>query len=290
MGGQMGTRTTVQIETLRGIDPKELTWVIAGIISVPDYQRPPQATRVKKIADEFDPDKYDPLKLSRRADGSLWVIDGNHRLQAIMSMGWGDQLVPARVIQGLTYEQEAALFVAQKDRRDPDAAERFAGRLEQREPTALDMLRVAEEVGVILDYRKKKSSGEPHVIYAISSAEAIYRDGRADRFRLALSLINRAWGETPGAFVSEVLGGMNTFLARYEKRLDLEQARKAFARVTLDEALRSASSMRHMFREDARTCLGRALLHIYNNGLRTHRLPGWDEVNKFGNLRVEGQS
>ena len=74
------------------------------------YQRPVQ-NHVKTIAQEWDDMKCDPLKINYRADGYLYVWDGQHRLVALRIMGVDYVLCVITV--GLTQEQEAALFGCQ---------------------------------------------------------------------------------------------------------------------------------------------------------------------------------
>ena len=74
------------------------------------YQRPVQS-HVKTIAQEWDDMKCDPLKINYRADGYLYVWDGQHRLVALRIMGVDYVLCVITV--GLTQEQEAALFGCQ---------------------------------------------------------------------------------------------------------------------------------------------------------------------------------
>lgn len=50
------------------------------------YQRPVQK-HVRTIAQEWDDMKCDPLKINFRADGRLYVWDGQHRLIALKIMG-----------------------------------------------------------------------------------------------------------------------------------------------------------------------------------------------------------
>lgn len=71
------------------------------------YQRFPNDKRIKTIAKKWDDMKANLIHVSKRVDG-YYVIDGNHtRLAAELA---GKINLPCRVYEGLTIEQEAALF------------------------------------------------------------------------------------------------------------------------------------------------------------------------------------
>lgn len=86
------------------------------------YQRNLTETKVRKIMREYDPLILGLPELSRRADGSLFVIDGQHRITAIMRMdGDVSPLISAVVWTGLTPEQEAEKFAKSQDSRNRSA-------------------------------------------------------------------------------------------------------------------------------------------------------------------------
>ena len=72
------------------------------------YQRTLDEKRVKKIAKEFTPEIVGTIFVSRRKDGSLYIIDGNHRVAAMRAIG--RKYVTATVFDGLSPTEEAELF------------------------------------------------------------------------------------------------------------------------------------------------------------------------------------
>ena len=74
------------------------------------YQRRVRASRVKEIADNFNPLYLDEIIVSYR-DGKYWVVDGQNRIIAFRLMN-GDShcLVKCKVYSNLTYEEEAEMF------------------------------------------------------------------------------------------------------------------------------------------------------------------------------------
>ena len=96
-------------------------WIRAGDIELtpPQWGRPLRAPDVRLIAAEFDPDKFGALCVWVRADGHLVIIDGQHRLQAVVAvLGWGDQTVPCLLYKNLTEREASELSLGLQDRRN----------------------------------------------------------------------------------------------------------------------------------------------------------------------------
>lgn len=73
------------------------------------YQRNPHQ-KSRKLRQEFDINKFDPIRLSYR-DGLLFIIDGGHRVDAAIYNGV--TAVPARIHEGMTQADEAKMFSEQ---------------------------------------------------------------------------------------------------------------------------------------------------------------------------------
>jgi hypothetical protein len=72
------------------------------------YQRTP-TSNVNSIVENFDEKLLGTIHVSRRSDGSLWVVDGQHRVAACKAVG--RRTVRCMVHEGLSADDEAALFV-----------------------------------------------------------------------------------------------------------------------------------------------------------------------------------
>lgn len=100
--------------------------VKAGVLSIdPLVQRKLSPSRARRIAKEFNPLIVGTLLVSKRADGKQVVIDGQHRLSAINELGYSEMLVQCEVHEGLTIEDEAALFNGRNDAQKPGPFDRF---------------------------------------------------------------------------------------------------------------------------------------------------------------------
>ncbi|MBO0378087.1 ParB/Srx family N-terminal domain-containing protein [Staphylococcus warneri] len=51
------------------------------------YQSPVKEAQVKKIVKHFDPQKLHTIVVNKRENGQFYIIDGQHRVQALKELG-----------------------------------------------------------------------------------------------------------------------------------------------------------------------------------------------------------
>jgi hypothetical protein len=96
--------------------PPTLEWIAVGRLAIDEsYQRATDSAASRRLIHRikmgWNWNYCQPIVVSRRADGSLYVIDGQHRLTA--ALGRGDILhLPCVVISGADELGEASAFVA----------------------------------------------------------------------------------------------------------------------------------------------------------------------------------
>src|SRR5262245_50031103 len=91
------------------------------------YQRDLRHDLVNEIARAWDIVKAGPILLSVREDGTMWCIDGQHRLAGAQQAG--ETEIFAHVVHGLPQAEEAELRLARNVRRSDTIAEKFRTRL-----------------------------------------------------------------------------------------------------------------------------------------------------------------
>lgn len=228
------------------------TYLKQSILQVDDsYQSPVNAAWVREIADGFDPDLFHPLVVSARADGTFWVVDGRHRLEAIRMLGWLDQALPCWVFRGLSVAEEARLFVRLTSGVRKKRADRvFRARVTAGEPIAHEIARVTAECG----YRLASSRGprsDPGVLGCTGTLEDIWRAGGTDLLHRVLSLVHDTWGGRPKSTDADFVKAVSAFvlvhpeasrkvfserLSRHEPQALLVEGR-AFSRATANRAI-----------------------------------------------------
>ena len=128
------------------IDYSEIHVINVVDVQFAPYQRGLSDQWVEHLAKIFDEDKCDPIVLSQRKDGSLYCIEGQHRVKAAMKVGVKELF--ARVLTGLSYEQEADYFFqAQRNRRGMRPNDAWNASLEAKHPNTVEINTIVESLG-----------------------------------------------------------------------------------------------------------------------------------------------
>lgn len=257
----------------------ELEWLPAASLRVDHdhYQRPVRALDVQRIARDFDPSAFGVLTISERADGTRWVLDGQHRVAALLLLGWDNRLVPCLVERGLTLEEEATIFYKpQVTRRPLRPSEKFRAKLMAGDPTAVEIEACARRHGYSLALTSP--SDHPRVLQGIASLEYIARNYPALGLDAVLAMADAVCGDEDQPS-SMFLRGLAMFMYRarglYDRaRLIRVLQADRLARVDGD-AKQSATAMNWSSEEGSAYQIHRR----YNHGLQK-RLPEWSDLRR----------
>jgi hypothetical protein len=242
------------------------------------YQRPLNRDHVNRIIRQFDPMAIGSIDVSKRDDGSYWVVDGQHRLAALIEMGRGDRPIPCVIYTGLSVGEEADLFFMQSRNRrihpiDLYKARRFAG-----DRVVMAISEVVEKHG----FRITNEGRDGSVLQAPGLLEQIASNHGMKRLDEVLGLVAAIWFQDRVSVPAYLIGGINAILTRYPT-IDRERLVKVLRQQPFDELAASAKSMRKFMYDKSHNIYGRAMAHTYNKGLR-QKLPDWDSTLEAVNL------
>lgn len=273
---------TVMQEALRLIGRDGGSWkreyVVASSLNVdPAYQRPVSIKQVKQIAADFKPFLALGIKVSRRADGSLWVIDGQHRWRGWQMAKGEHAVIPVDPIEGLSREEEAFLFTQQNNRRNVGAIDLHAAKVASGDT-------VASTIQAILDR---------HNLHATKS---VTRSQRSRAF-FGVNAMERVGRQAGFGHVNEVIGiqvagltrenhqlhanhftGLSALLIRFGERIDRERLIRVLRETDLETVNRQAKAVREVMRRSPENAWGAVFHAIYNHRLAGGRLPDWESV------------
>lgn len=168
------------------------------------YQRDLEVARVRRLVGNWNPQLVGVLILSARG-GSLWCVDGQHRLAAMREMGI--EHVEAKVLDGLAQTQEAGLFVDYNNaRKTLSVWDAFKAEVVAQVPDALEIVRIVNSAGFLL----AQAAGPRH-IQALQAVRRLYRLGGEDLLRLTLQTIRSMWSSDRLALSARVMGGLGLF-------------------------------------------------------------------------------
>lgn len=240
------------------------------------YQRPVSPTHVNRIAKGFDHSLFGIVTVSEREDGSLYILDGQHRAAALVKLGRGEMRIPCEVLTGLSLQEEAEIFhLRNSNKKTMSPQEKFRGALLSGDERAMEIERIVRNSGyeVNLDDSELRGGKIP-AIAALRHVDKQYRDGH---LAITLELIRDTWGTEVGPR-GNLISGLAYFLFLYRDQVNRKRFINQLSQVNLDQLYREAKQHRLATGMQSIICVGSVLLRRYN-----YRL---SEPNKMPPLEV----
>lgn len=148
---------------------------------------------IRKIANGWDWRMCLPLVVSKRDDGSLWVIDGQHRLAAALLRGDIPFLPCVVGIYG-SVADEAAMFVAMNRARKPmNRLDDFHAAIASGDSEAIEINRLITEAGFTVSRKTGSQSWVPGEVAFTSAIAKVLRKHGAKVCADALRTMQEAW-------------------------------------------------------------------------------------------------
>lgn len=232
-----------------------------------DYQRSIDEKLVAKIVREWDDRVVRPLKVSRRADGKYYVIDGQHTLAA-WKIVHGNTPIPVQIYEGLTRVEEKDLFVKQSGTIHllADSA-KLRAEYQFGNTEVVDMVECAKLLGYYVDFDKRGKS--PNTISAVSALYKAYKMLGRDNYINILTVMRNAWGSDKNATDGGIIKGIAFLYKYYSDKITNAKMVDALVKQTPDYYLREAKELSGS--QEKR--MAKVMIKIYNSGKRTNRLP-----------------
>lgn len=150
-------------------------------------------TLIRKIAQHWNWDLCQPLVVSRREDGALYVIDGQHRWCAARLRGDITQL-PCVVVDYASAAQEAASFVHLNQQRRPlGKLDVFKAALASEDPEAVAIAAALEGAGLSLAAHTNHTAWKPGMVANIGGIESAWRQHGEQATTTALAVLSCAF-------------------------------------------------------------------------------------------------
>lgn len=191
----MATSSRLKINPPLGNLPA-LQWALVSQLQVDaEYQRStdngPSQNLIRKIAMHWNWDLCQPLVVSRRADGSLFVIDGQHRWEAAVRRGDITQL-PCVVVDYASAADEAASFVHLNQQRKPlSKLDVFKAAVASEDEEACAILAAMEAAGLSVAPHGNFTAWKPGMVSNIGGIEAAWRKHGAEATGTAMAVLSK---------------------------------------------------------------------------------------------------
>lgn len=235
-----------------------------------DVQRRLDLRRVARMVADFQPHALGTITVSRRADGSYHIIDGQHRVMTAREARGDSFQISSRVFDGLSLHQEAELFRLLNETAKPSAFDGFRVRVIEGEHVAVHVTDMLKRHGFMLNRGTQDGA-----FSAVTAAERIYRlDPNA--LERALGSITHAWGRTSSAVDSRIVDGIGHVWHRYGDAIDGESLAMKLARSgNPDTLVGNARTLAKALSASVTGAMAELVVNIYNKGRTTRALPPW---------------
>lgn len=182
-------------------------------------QRNFESARAKKMVKEFIYEAVSTIVVSQRTDGSVYIVDGQHRVYACMQRGI--ETLVAEVRYGLTEQEEAMLFLLKnKESRNPNS------RSEYKVALTAGISEFVETEAVLSKLGLRVSSNSKGGVGAVTTIVDITQKYGPEVLERTLTVAEEAWGREAGTWAAALLAGLGMFLGRHGDGVDDEQLAK----------------------------------------------------------------
>lgn len=247
-----------------------LRWVPIEKMRVnPLAQRELNQARVDRLVANFDLEQIGTPTVNER-DGSFFIIDGQHRIEALIGMGWGDQQIQCWAYVGLTEQEEAEKFLKLNDVLAVQAMPKFRAAINAGRIVENDIDRIVRAQDLVVSADKIEGA-----IGAVGTLIRVYhRDGPGQLAR-TLRIIRDAYG-TPG-LEAAVIDGIGLMCGRYNGSLDDEKAVKQLSSLHggVKGLLGRAEDLRHRTGRPKNHCVAASAVEVINRGKGGVKLMSW---------------
>lgn len=258
------TKTTGKVERVA-----RLKWVPLDQMKVnPLAQREVTQARVDHLAAHMDLEQIGVPVVNFR-EGSYWVIDGQHRVEALRACGFTDETIQCWAYDSLTSEQEAEVFLKQNDVLVVAAIPKYRAAVHSGRPLECDIDRIVRSVGLVVSKDKI-----PGAIGAVGTLSRVYGRGPGVLAR-SLRIIRDAYGD--GGLEAPVIDGIGHLCARYNGDLNEPEAiaKLAKAHGGVNGLLNKAEQLRRQTGNQKGQCVAAAAVDTINSGRGGKKLTSW---------------
>jgi hypothetical protein len=241
------------------------------------YQRDGDIYRARRIASNFRWAAFGMVIVSERENGNYYVIDGGHRVLAAMMRPDVDN-IPCVVFSGLSRTEEAAAFVYYNaKRRTIVGVSLYRGLVEAKNPEALLLKKVLDELGISVCDRDR----QPDLHCPMDLIKIVHKYG-PELVKDCLKAVCGAWPDKPTQerFGGYVLRGICLFRALADARhisVGLGELTKLLERVGLKHLREQAVDMHRGVNLPMHMAVRYVLIQAWNFKRRTNRLSEMDD-------------
>ncbi|WP_030518208.1 ParB/Srx family N-terminal domain-containing protein [Nocardia sp. NRRL WC-3656] len=180
-----------------------------------EAQRTLGERRAQSMASTWVHEARGTLIVSKREDGSYFLVDGQHRKRAMELLKI--EKTPCEVHHGLTQTEEAILFlIKNRESSKPNAIDEYKIGLTGGIPLFVDTEQVLKEKGLQVGATSTNSVG------AVAGILRITETYGPEVLKRTLDVAEEAWGRTAETWDGMLLGGLGMFLGKHSAQVNAQ--------------------------------------------------------------------
>lgn len=251
---------------------KEIKWIPVKQLSVvwAQAQRGLDERHAQQIADNFDPEMFGTLAVTKpNSKGIYHIIDGHHRKVAIEKLWGAEELIPCQVFDADDPARAAKLFDhINTARKTPQPIDIFRVRVTAGSEIEVAVNDTVKACGFSIGTKK---SGIDNAIGCVQALKAVYQTHGREVLAQTLRLLLAIWGSGDAAAVQGVLvRGFGEFIAEY-RDINWDRLRDVISSKYTPARLHGAAkSYRELHSGSMPSAVKSLIVATYNDGLRTN--------------------
>lgn len=232
---------------------------IADLKTDMSYQSPVKDSQVKKIIKNFDPQKLHTIVVNKRKDGKIYIIDGQHRVEALRELGI--PVIEATIHEGLTVEKEAEMYYGINDRPAKSPNSKGKSSLKFGDQSAVEIEEAVQSVGLQIDYDKK--GNKDGYITAYAALQNIHKKYGKEFLKVVLETIKQSFGLERRFYQAFIIKGFAGFISTYGNKIDVTHLINRLQEIGYEGFIQEANKKQVGFKTKKES-LPLALAEIYN--------------------------
>lgn len=206
----------------------------------------------------------------------IWVIDGQHRLMALMEHGFQAWEVEVKIHLDCHDDARAAeLFLMLNDRAKVSPYDSFLNEIKASQADAIVINRIAREMGLEI----ARSKGD-HRLACISVMKTLYQVDHGRSLKDTLRIVTSAWGTESAALEGKIIEGVGMVVARYRTAIEWESLIAKLSSYPGRAAafLGDSKALSGMRRIPLTKCIAEKVIETYNKQRRQGALAPLESV------------
>jgi len=245
----------------------QVKWVPCKNISVvwPQAQRPFDEAHAQQLADAFDFDMLDPIKVTLpNGNGIYHAIAGQHRKAAIELVFGADAEAPCIILPEVDVARAAKIFVTESmGQKRPQPVSIFRVKVTAEFETEVAVNKIVTGLGYHIG-----NSHQDKSILAVAALVSVYRSHGGRILEDTLKIIQATWGMDPNAVIAAIVRGYGAFLVEHGDHGNWQRLKEVIAKkYTPGRFVGAARAVREMEGGNMAEAIKRLLISNYNRGL-----------------------